>query len=104
MDDRKKLSILRQIYSNGGDIFTVKFKRRTDKVVNGVVTEPAGSIREMSCRLGVKGPAKGKLPLGLRATEDWKNDTLTVFEMCGPASHYKRIPLDTLISINGKEL
>lgn len=97
MNANTKMRVLRQIHlaAEGGKLFRVKFKRRTP---------PVGEIREMTCKLGAKNRVKGVLEEGIRASEDWRNDTLTVFEMCGKESHFKRIPLDSLISINGKEV
>lgn len=70
----------------GKQFFSVSFQRKNDKVgkdENGkkVVIEPAGTIRKMLCRRGVKKYAKGVLPPGQRKAEDIRCNVLTVFDV-----------------------
>jgi len=76
-------------FSTRGRVFSVVFQKRTD-----------GQIRHMVCRLHVTKYVKGTGGR-LRPQEDSQHGCLTVFEMAGEDSHYKRIPLDQIISITG---
>jgi hypothetical protein len=73
--------VLSRIRSVKGQFFAVDFARKNDKKKNGVVIEPAGTIRHMVCRRGVKKYTDGVLPEGQRKAEDAKNDVLTVWDV-----------------------
>ena len=70
-----------RIASVKGQFFAVDFARKTDKKVNGVVVEAAGSVRHMVCRRGVAKYVKGVQPEGQRKNEDAKHDVLTVWDV-----------------------
>jgi len=73
--------VIARIRSTKGRFFAVDFARKNDKKKNGEVIEPAGSIRHMVCRRGVKKFSDGKLPDGKRKNEDAVNDVLTVWDV-----------------------
>lgn len=68
------------IESQGGKFFRVQFRRKHDKVVDGVVVAKAGEVRSMLCRRGVKKFVKGVIPAAQRRAEDSKNLVLTVWD------------------------
>lgn len=68
---------LEQIAKTRGRFFRVAFRRKT-KGKNG---EPAGSVREMVCRLRVRKFSSQKLPPGVRASEDAAASVLTVWDV-----------------------
>jgi len=70
-----------RIKSIKGQFFSVDFARKTDKKVNGIITEEAGSIRHMICRRGVAKYVKGTQPQGQRTQEDKQHDVLTVWDV-----------------------
>lgn len=73
--------VANRIASVKGQFFAIDFARKTDKKVNGVVVEAAGSIRHMVCRRGVSKYVKGVQPEGQRKNEDAKHDVLTVWDV-----------------------
>lgn len=70
-----------RIDSVKGQFFAVDFARKNDKKENGVVVEPAGTIRHMVCRRGVAKYVKGVQPQGYRKAEDTRNEVLTVWDV-----------------------
>jgi hypothetical protein len=95
----KEETIRDLIARNGHRIFSVKFRRRTDKIdpVTKKVIAPAGSIRHMVCRVKVRSRLKGT---GVSKEDQNKlNNLLTVFEMAGEDSGYKTIPIDSIEEI-----
>lgn len=73
--------VVARIGKVGGQFFSVKFARKNDKKVNGVVVALAGEERKMLCRRGVKKYADGVLPEGKRKKEDATNEVLTVWDV-----------------------
>lgn len=96
MTDSQMMKMLTDFYAHGNEFFKVKFRRRNDKIVAGKVIAPAGSVREMVCRLHVSKGVKGEQPPEKRREEDFRNRVLTVFEQ-GSSGGFKRIPLDDVI-------
>lgn len=99
MDRAEYNAVLEKIRAQESRIFYVEFRRRNDKVVDGKVLEPAGTVRRMNCRLHVSKGVTGALPPGQRKTEDERSQCLTVFEMNGSHSSFKRIPIDSIVAI-----
>jgi len=71
---------LTRIANSNGKFFSVSFKRKTAKKVNGVVIAPKGSIRKMLCRTGVAKYVTGT-GNGNRKAEDARNEVLTVWDI-----------------------
>lgn len=95
--------ILAKLAAHGNKIFSIKFRRRRDKVVNGAVIARAGDVREMRCRLHVVKGVKGVQPH--RSSQDRQSRVITVFEMGGlEGSGFKCIPLDGIVEINGESV
>ena len=94
--------ITSMLVERGHEIFTIKFRRRNDKVVAGEVVARAGDIREMRCRLHVTKGVKGVEPN--RKEVDRGIDCVTVFEMAAERSGFKRIPVDGIVEVNGERL
>lgn len=92
----RRVELLR---SAGHQMFRVSFKRRNDKVVKGKVVAKAGEVRDMVCRFGVVKHVKGVLVPGERQGEDHRLRCVTVYEMAGERSNYKRIPVDGIIDV-----
>lgn len=76
---RKVLRTMRR--KNDGEIFQVRFVKRTN-----------GQVRNMVCRLGVRSHLKGGTP---KFDAD-KRDLLTVFDM--QEQQYRSIPMDRILS------
>jgi hypothetical protein len=91
--------VLHHMRSKGSKIFSVVFKRRTEKRDTDGHIVPKGAERHMLCRLHVRKGVKGVEP------NRWENDAaincVTVYEMRGKESGFKRIPLDSVIAIDG---
>jgi len=73
------------IENQKGKFFKVAFLRKNPKfeTINGVRTmvEPAGALRVMLCRRGVKKYVKGVIDPAIRRMEDTVHDVLTVFDV-----------------------
>lgn len=88
--------IRRLMMQHGNKIFKVTFARRNDKVIDGQIVAKAGELRTMVCRLHVKRGVKGTTD---RKSEDRQHDCMTVFEMAGDESGFKRVPLDSVVDM-----
>lgn len=97
MDELRSL-----VFSQGGRIFTITFRRRNDKRVDGMLVARAGDLRTMVCRLHVHKGVKGLRPD--RPEEDSRVMCVTVYEMAGKRSGFKRVPLDGITAINGRPI
>ena len=84
---KAKQVLLKHIAAFGNEIFSVTFRKRS-----------TGEIRKMVCRRHVTKGVKGTSPGRWR--DDWDNDCVTVFEMAGEKSGYKRIPMEGIIEIS----
>jgi len=65
-------------------IFSVTTRRKNNKIVDGVLVEPAGAIYTSTYRLGVpatKKAAARRLAKGVRAESDAANNVITVYDM-----------------------
>lgn len=88
-----------------GKMFSVAFRRKTDKKVGGVVVEPAGTIREMVARTGVQKGVKGVIAPEVRKAEDAENNVLTVYDMAvleagkDEKGAFRRINLSDLLTV-----
>lgn len=99
--------------------FKVSFRRKRPKYAKDekgrrYVMEPAGAIREMTCRLRVRKYVKGVLPEGQRKVEDLRHNVLTVFDttvfhelrrkglskMEAGRQSYRRINMQEVISLS----
>lgn len=90
--------IRKDLLKNGSKMFTVWFRRRTDKTgPTGEIIARAGDIRKMVCRLHVRKGVKGVVPYDISLQRDLNNNLLRVFEMAGDDSGYKCIPLDSVV-------
>lgn len=88
-----------------GKMFSVAFRRKNDKKVGGVVVEPAGTIREMVARTGVKKGVLGVIPPEVRKAEDAEHNVLTVYDMAvleagkDEKGAFRRINLSDLVTV-----
>lgn len=74
--------IREKILKSRGKIFSVSFRRRTDKKDNsGFVVERAGTIRRMTCRTLVSRFVSGLNDPNKRIKEDLANNVVTVFDV-----------------------
>jgi hypothetical protein len=85
---------LRYLRQAGTEIFTVVFRRRTDSRDG---TAKAGDLRTMQCRFGVSKGVIGAEPD--RTQKDHDLGLATVFEMAGPRSGFRRVPLDAVVEV-----
>lgn len=72
-----------RIAAAGGIIFSVTFRRKHPKIDRETkqVVEPAGSLRKMTCRRGVRKHTQGIIPPGVRLAEDVRCNVLTVWDI-----------------------
>lgn len=98
---------INDMVANKDKTYVVVFKRRSDKVVGGKITQPAGSLRTMTCSLvpppgAMRGKERSDNDPAKRVAQDARNFVLTVWEhSTAPEtkSGFKCIPLDSIESI-----
>lgn len=75
---RPTVDELFDILSNVNSFFSIEFERRTTRNDQSAV---AGDLRRMLCRANVQNYKLGVIPDGVRAEEDFRCATLTVWDV-----------------------